>query len=266
MRRWSSPSLKSARRDVPLYIAGLADFLNLLVNTPSTIAVLYSARQRPFRSEFEVNRYIAFERVQGWWGPDLPSRRGRYNVDTYVTNSIATATWQFEGFTARTIYSRESRSCVGDALLCPRPSRGPIKREISPDEHRPGAHGMVHHHPPRKFRTRGSRGTSSSFDFELTNKDHHVAPMRARVRISEFDSCQPVRHRPRSLKLLDRFATGAREVFWRRRSCRRVRWLRARSHAVGGKASATAAPMQVWVTGTQAAAAEREVFNRVSAR
>ena len=95
---------KGYARDVPLFVVSLPIFSKAYYATrpfdESTLDIPLGSG--PYKvGKFEVNRFIAYDRVKDWWGADLPVSRGTYNFDTVRYEFYHDRDVAFEGFTAR---------------------------------------------------------------------------------------------------------------------------------------------------------------------
>ncbi len=108
---WSCASRRSARRDVPLFVAGAADLLARLLRASSRSTKRRSTSPLgcgPYKvGRFEAGRYIEYERVKDWWGADLPVARGQNNFDVVRYEFYRDRDVAFEGFTGKSYLFRE---------------------------------------------------------------------------------------------------------------------------------------------------------------
>jgi microcin C transport system substrate-binding protein len=124
-------------------------------------------------SKFEVNRFVAFERVRDWWGADLPVNRGSYNFDTVRFDFYRDRDVAFEGFTGRSyLFREEFTSRIWNTRYdFPAMTDGRVRRELLPDETPSGAQGWFINTRREKFRDpRVREALGNAFDFEWTNK------------------------------------------------------------------------------------------------
>jgi microcin C transport system substrate-binding protein len=163
-------------RDVPLFIVGMPIFSKAYYATrpfdESTLdAPLGSG---PYKvGKFEVNRYVAYERVRDWWGADLPVSRGAYNYDIVRYEFYRDRDVAFEGFTARNYLFREefTSRIWATRYDFPAVKDGRVKLETLPDETPSGAQGWFINNRRDKFRDpRIREALIDAFDFEWTNK------------------------------------------------------------------------------------------------
>ena len=86
----------------------------------------------PYRVlDFEPGRHIAFERVAGYWGRDLPVNKGRYNFDRITYEYYRDSTLLLEGFRAGKYDFRKEISAKNWAIRYDFPAvrDGRVKRE-----------------------------------------------------------------------------------------------------------------------------------------
>lgn len=163
-------------RDVPLYVAGLpifskAYYADRAFEESSLDVPLGSG---PYKvGQFEVGRYIAYERVKDWWAADLPATRGMYNFDVVRIEFYRDRDVAFEGFTARNYLFREEFTSRVWATRYDFPAvqDGRVKRETLPDETPSGAQGWFLNQRRAPFKDpRAREALICAFDFEWTNK------------------------------------------------------------------------------------------------
>jgi len=163
-------------RDVPLYVAGLPIFSRAYYATrpfdESSLDVPLGSG--PYKvGNFEVGRFIAFERVKDWWAADLPATRGMYNFDTVRIEFYRDRDVAFEGFTAKNYLFREEFTSRVWATRYDFPAvkDGRVKRELLPDETPSGAQGWFLNMRRAPFKDpRVREALTCAFDFEWTNK------------------------------------------------------------------------------------------------
>jgi microcin C transport system substrate-binding protein len=163
-------------RDVPLYVASLPIFSKAYY---AARAFEESTLDTPLGSgpykvgKFEVNRFIAYERVKDWWGADLPVCRGSYNFDIVRYEFYRDRDVAFEGFTGKNYLYREEFTARIWATRYDFPAvkDGRVKRETLPDETPSGAQGWFINMRRAKFKDpRVREALINAFDFEWTNK------------------------------------------------------------------------------------------------
>jgi microcin C transport system substrate-binding protein len=163
-------------RDVPLYVASLPIFSKAYYATrtfdESTLDIPLGSG--PYKvGKFEANRYIEFERVEDWWGADLPVSRGCFNFDVVRYEFYRDRDVAFEGFTAKNYLFREEFTARvwSTRYDFPAIKDGRVKREILPDETPSGAQGWFINTRREKFQdARVREALIFAFDFEWTNK------------------------------------------------------------------------------------------------
>ncbi len=164
-------------RDIPLLVAGLPIFSRTYYsNRPfeeSTLdAPLGSGAYKVGR--FEAGRFIEYDRVNDWWGSDLPINRGRHNFNTLRYEYYRDREISFEGFTARNYLFREEFTSRTWATRYDFPAirEGRVRREELPDDTPSGAQGWFINTRRGVFKNRALReALIYAFDFEWTNKN-----------------------------------------------------------------------------------------------
>jgi microcin C transport system substrate-binding protein len=168
--------MEKRARDVPLYVASLPIFSKAYYAShpfdESTLdAPLGSG---PYKvGQYEVNRYVEFERVKDWWGADLPVSRGSNNFDIVRYEFYRDRDVAFEGFTGKSYLYREEFTARVWATRYDFPAvrDGRVKRETLPDETPSGAQGWFINTRREQFRDpRVREALIDAFDFEWTNK------------------------------------------------------------------------------------------------
>jgi microcin C transport system substrate-binding protein len=199
-------------RDVPLYIVSLPIFSQAYYATrpfdESTTDIPLGSG--PYKvGQFEVNRYIEYERVKDWWGADLPVSRGSYNFDTVRYEFYRDRDVAFEGFTAKNYLYREEFTARVWATRYDFPAvkDGRVKREIIPDDTPSGAQGWFFNIRRDKFKDpRVREALILAFDFEWTNKTiMYGAYTRTHSPFQNSDMMVNGPPSPEELKLLEPF-------------------------------------------------------------
>ncbi|HEY0851954.1 MAG TPA: extracellular solute-binding protein [Bradyrhizobium sp.] len=163
-------------RDVPLYVAGLPIFSkNYYATRPFDESTLDTPLgSGPYKvGKFEVNRFIEYGRVKGWWGANLPACRGLYNYDVIRYEFYRDRDVAFEGFTGKNYLFREEFTSRLWATRYDFPAikDGRVKREEVPDETPSGAQGWFINTRRQQFKDpRVREALIYAFDFEWTNK------------------------------------------------------------------------------------------------
>lgn len=128
----------------------------------------------PYRVKtFEPGRFIEYERVDDWWGADLPINRGRYNFDTIRYEYYRDITVEREAFKAgRFDFNRElSSRNWATGYDFPAVNKGWVKREVIPDRRTRGMQGFVMNLRRPPFQDRKVREAMTYvWDFEWVNK------------------------------------------------------------------------------------------------
>jgi len=199
-------------RDVPLYVAGLPIFSKAYYSTrsfeDSTIdAPLGSG---PYKvGNYEINRFIEFNRVKQWWGGDLPVNRGSYNFDTIRFEFYRDRDVAFEGFTAKSYLYREEFTARIWATRYDFPAikDGRVKRETLPDDTPSGGQGWMINTRREQFKDpRVREALINSFDFEWTNRNvMYSAYARTVSPFQNSDMVAEGEPSPEELKLLEPF-------------------------------------------------------------
>jgi microcin C transport system substrate-binding protein len=199
-------------RDVPLYVASLPIFSRAYYATrtfeESTVDIPLGSG--PYRvGQFEVNRYVAFERVKDWWAADLPVSRGSFNFDIVRYEFYRDRDVAFEGFTGKNYLYREEFTARIWATRYDFPAvkDGRVKRETVPDQTPAGGQGWFINTRRDKFKDpRVREALNYAFDFEWTNKTiMYGAYARAVSPFQNSDNVAKGPPSPEELKLLEPF-------------------------------------------------------------
>lgn len=167
---------KDRARDVPLYVAGLPIFSKAYYAShpfdESTLdAPLGSG---PYKlGNYEVNRFVEYQRVKDWWAADLPVCRGIYNFDVVRYEFYRDRDVAYEGFTGKNYLYREEFTARIWATRYDFAAvkDGRVKRETLPDETPSGGQGWFINTRRDKFKDpRVREAFNYAFDFEWTNK------------------------------------------------------------------------------------------------
>ena len=97
-------------RDVPLFVASVPIFSRTYYSGHPFDETTLEAPLGcgPYKvGQFEVGRFIEYERVKDWWGADLPVARGQHNFDTVRYEYYRDRDLAFQGFTAKNYLFRE---------------------------------------------------------------------------------------------------------------------------------------------------------------
>jgi len=122
---------------------------------------------------FEPGRHIEYERVEDWWGADLPVARGQNNFDIVRYEYYRDREVAFEGFTAKSYLFREEFTSRTWATRYDFPAmrEGYVKRDVIPDDTPSGAQGWFFNTRREKLQDKRLREAFiDAFDFEWTNK------------------------------------------------------------------------------------------------
>jgi microcin C transport system substrate-binding protein len=129
----------------------------------------------PYRlARFEQGRFVEFQRVQNWWGENLPVSRGQYNFDVLRDEYYRDREAGFEAFAGRNYLFREEFTSRVWATRYDFPALrdGRVRRDVISDERPSGAQGWLFNTRREKFGDRRVReALTIAFDFEWTNKN-----------------------------------------------------------------------------------------------
>ncbi|NRG16553.1 ABC transporter substrate-binding protein [Rhizobiales bacterium] len=164
-------------RQLPMTIAGLPilskDYYTRYDFTQSTLTPPVSSG--PYRvGDYEVGRYIEYERVDNWWAKDLPVSRGHYNFDVLRLEFFRDRQVAFEAFKKGSMTFREefTSKTWATEYNFPAVQDGRVKQREFPDGRPSGAQGWFFNTRREKFsdpRVRAAIGFA--FDFEWSNKN-----------------------------------------------------------------------------------------------
>jgi microcin C transport system substrate-binding protein len=164
-------------RTLPLFVAGLpifsrAHYAGKPFDESTVEAPLGSGPYKVGR--FEIGRYIEYDRVQDWWGAELPIFRGKLNFDVLRYEFYRDRTAEFEGFTAKNYLFREELSSRIWAMRydLPMVRDGRIKKDVVPNDSPSGGQGWIFNTRREQFKDpRAREALIDAFDFEWTNKN-----------------------------------------------------------------------------------------------
>ena len=164
-------------RDVPLFVAGMPIFSRAYYSKhkfeESSLDIPRGSGAYKV-GNFEVGRFIEYERVKDWWGADLPVSRGQNNFDIVRYEYYRDREVGFEGFTAGSYLFREEFTARvwATRYAFPALEDGRVKRRTFPDDTVSGAQGWFINTRRAKFKDRRLReALIDAFDFEWTNKN-----------------------------------------------------------------------------------------------
>ncbi|MEG9862450.1 MAG: extracellular solute-binding protein [Parvularculales bacterium] len=165
-------------RDLPLFIGQLPVFSKAWYATrdftKSTLEPPLGSG--PYRvGKFDAGRFITYERVEGYWGRDIPVNRGRWNFDSIRFEYFRDRTAQFEAFKAGDYLFREefTSKVWATEYVFPAVEDGRVKRLVLHDGSPSGAQGWFINTRRSKFADpRVREALINAFDFEWTNKNH----------------------------------------------------------------------------------------------
>lgn len=129
----------------------------------------------PYRiAAFDPGRSITYERVEDWWGADLPVNRGQYNYDRITFEYYRDRTVLFEAFKAGNVDVRVENVSLNWArgYDVPAVERGQIVRDTVPDADAQPMQGWAFNTRRDLFADRRVRqALGYLFDFEWLNKN-----------------------------------------------------------------------------------------------
>ncbi len=164
-------------RDVPLFVAALPIFSRAFYakNEFDQTTLTPPLGSGPYKvGRVEVGHFIEFDRVEDWWGANLPVMKGLNNFDTIRYEYYRDREVAFVGFTAKNYLFREEYTARTWATRYDFPAfkDGRVKRDVIPDETPSGAHGWFMNMRREKFKDKRVRDALiNAFDFELINKN-----------------------------------------------------------------------------------------------
>lgn len=128
----------------------------------------------PYRvADVQAGRSITFERVENWWGKDLPVNRGFYNFDKLVTDYYRDNTVALEAFKAHQFdfWQETSAKNWATAYDTPAVSEGTLIKEELLNSNPTGMQGFIFNTRRPQLQDRRVReALSLLFDFEWANK------------------------------------------------------------------------------------------------
>ena len=128
----------------------------------------------PYRIKaFEPGRHVTYERVEDWWGRDLPLNRGLYNFDVIRYDFFRDQVVALEAFKAHRYDFRTENSSKDWATGYDFPAKrdGRVKTVERPHASPTGMQGFVFNIRRAKFQDRSVRhALAYAFDFEWSNR------------------------------------------------------------------------------------------------
>ncbi len=208
-------------RDVPLFLATLPIFSRAYyAGRPfDETSLEVPLGSGPYKvGRFEPGRFIEYQRVEGWWGAELPVARGQNNFDVVRFEYYRDRDVAFEGFTAKNYLFREEFTSRIWATRYDFPALrdGRVKREVVPDDTPSGAQGWFINTRREKFKDpRLREALIDAFDFQWTNKTiMYGSYERTRSVFENSDMVAAGKPGPEELALLEPFRdTLPEEVF-----------------------------------------------------
>ncbi len=153
--------------------------------------------------------------MKDWWGADLPVSVGQNNFDIIRYEYYRDREVGFEGFTAKNYLFREEFTSRVWATRYDFPALkdGRVKRAVIPDDTPSGAQGWFMNMRRDKFKDRRVReALINAFDFEWTNKTHHVRLLRPHPfgvsKLADDGERPAVRRRARAARAVSRQGAG----------------------------------------------------------
>ncbi|MES2905538.1 MAG: extracellular solute-binding protein [Pseudomonadota bacterium] len=166
-----------APRDVIFAVAGVPllskNYYSKVVFKDVTIVPALGSG--PFNvGRFDMGRYVEYERVDKWWGWQIPSQRAQLNwqkirVDFFRDYDVA-----FEAFKAGQYYLREEAVAKtwATGYHFPAVQSGDVKKLVLPDGRLSGMQGFFINMRREKFMDpRVRRALALAFDFEWSNEN-----------------------------------------------------------------------------------------------
>ncbi len=191
------PTIRAELRDMESVVADGADVVVRLAPTRSREAALVVARQpifsaayyatKPFEEStldpplgsgaykigrFEAGRFIAYDRVENYWGAKLPVNVGQNNFDRIRIEYFSDRNVAFEGFKAGTFTTHEEFTAAtwAKGYDFPAFTDGRVKREEIPDANISGIQGWFFNtRRPQFADPKVRQAISDAFDFVWTN-------------------------------------------------------------------------------------------------
>lgn len=129
----------------------------------------------PYRvADFEPGRHVAYERVEDYWGKDLPVNKGRYNFDRIRYDYFRDETVIRQAVKAGEVDFRQENQAKAWALDYDTPAveQGRLVMEEIPHERPTGMQGFVMNTRGPVFSDpRVRRAMAYAFDFEWSNRN-----------------------------------------------------------------------------------------------
>jgi microcin C transport system substrate-binding protein len=166
---------KGRSRDLPLLVASLPIFSQAFysANNFEDATLTPPLGSGPYKvARFEQGRFIEFERVEDYWGRELPVNMGQHNFDTLRYEYFRDRQVAFEAFKAATFTFREEFTSRdwSTGYEFPAVKDGRVQREVLPDETPSGTQGWFFNTRRETFKDpRVREAIGLLFDFEWTN-------------------------------------------------------------------------------------------------
>jgi len=127
----------------------------------------------PYRiADFESGRSVVYERIEDWWGKDLPVNVGQYNWDVLRYEYFRDETVSLEAFKAGQYDFRQVSQAKewAQSYDIPQVRDGRIVKELIPNENPTGMQGFIFNTRRAFFQDKRVReAIGLAFDFEWTN-------------------------------------------------------------------------------------------------
>ena len=128
----------------------------------------------PYRmASLDAGRQVRYERVDNYWGKDLPVNKGRHNIQTLVYDYYRDQTVSLEAFKAGSIDLHVESSAKNWATAYDTPSlhEGRLKKLEVPDSNPAGMQGFVLNERRERFQDpRVREALALAFDFDWINR------------------------------------------------------------------------------------------------
>ena len=167
------------KRDLPMLAAGLPVFSKAHYQTVDfgSSGLTPPLGCGPYKiGNFEPGAFVEYDRVEDYWGKDLPVNRGADNFDKIRIDYFRDRTAAFEGFKAGTfLFNEEYWSKVWATGYTPETfpaiGRGEVIRDVIPDDTVAGAQAFWFNHRRPLFEDiRVREAIALAFDFEWSNE------------------------------------------------------------------------------------------------
>ena len=164
-------------RDTILTVAGLPIFSKAFYTANDFLAGTLDPplASGPYKvGRLSAGRFIEYERVDDYWGRDLPANRGFSNFDIIRVDFFTERQTAFEAFKKGEITFREEFTSITWAkdYNFPAVAQGKVLKSLFPGERRPSYQGWFFNTRRSKFADPRTRhGIALAFDFEWSNRN-----------------------------------------------------------------------------------------------